>query len=276
MLMSCSELARLCPSPSPTPTPQPTPTPHPSATPLPTPTPSPYATATDGTPLTWDLKMPPGKSKAPWVLSISSGHWVVENGVPPDVVQSLLNAGFASVHVFHHLAPPNKIANQVGNGRYPQQTDDIQMAINAARSNPQCDGRIAVMGGSGGANLSAILQAQGQVFAAILFSPATYLPDLIVSKGAPAQKCLNYAPTNAKQIKASPTTYMKNGVSSPVMSVFYQNDQMPDNQRIDYDNSLNSNGIEHTSIIIPGSGHSWSAHTQVNWLEFLQAHLPPP
>src|SRR5262249_26306512 len=97
-----------------------------------------YGSATDGTPLTWDVKMPPGKSKVPWILSSSSGHWVDENGVPPNAVQKILNAGWASVHVFHRLAPPNTCVGQVGDGRYPEQTDDVTMAVEAARKDPRC------------------------------------------------------------------------------------------------------------------------------------------
>jgi dienelactone hydrolase len=219
--------------------------------------------------------MPPGKTRAPWVLTIESAHWGEDNGVPSEITQAILAKGWAAVHPHHHLAPPNKIAGQVGNGQYPQQTDDVKMAVAAAKRDPRCDGRVGAIGGSGGGNLAAFLQAQGLVFAAVEFSPATYLPDLIVAGGYAAEKAVNYAPTNTAQVAASPLTYLQAGVSTPAMLVAFQTDAMPMNQYTDYDKGLVDAGIEHQSILLPGNGHSWAARSKVDWIGFLAAHLPP-
>jgi len=234
-----------------------------------------YGTAIDGTPLVWDILMPPGKTVAPWILTVESSHWVEDNGIPGDATQALLNAGFAAVHPWHRLAPPNKIAGQIGNGQYPQQTDDITMAIAAAKLNPACDGRVGIAGGSGGANIAMFFQAKGLVYAGVAFSPATYLPDIVALGGKPAQKALNYAPAAQDQIDASPNTYLQTGVSSPLMLVAFVADQMPANQFTDGDNKLNELGIDHQSILLPGQGHSWKARNSVDWVGFLQSHLPP-
>src|SRR5262245_18268651 len=223
-----------------------------------------YGSATDGTPLTWDVKMPNGKTKAPWILSIGSGHWVDENGVPPDAVQKIMNAGWASVHVFHRIAPPNKSVGQVGDGPCPEQADDVTMAAEAARKDARCDGRIAAIGGSGGANLTLVLQAKGKVFCAVGFSPATDLQALVAGGGQPALKALNYATNNQARINASPISYLQSGVSVPGMSVFFTTDQMPDRQRTIWNAKKTAIHVENKTNHLPGTGQSWSPDHTAN------------
>src|SRR5262245_41178249 len=85
------------------------------AGPTPIPSPTVYGKASDGTPLTWEVAMPSGKTKAPWILTIESAHWVIDSGVPAQVTNAITNAGYAAVHPLHRLAPPGKIAGQKGN-----------------------------------------------------------------------------------------------------------------------------------------------------------------
>lgn len=233
----------------------------------------PYGTATDETPLTWDIEMPVGATCVPWIFTIESAHWVIDRGVLPDVTQSILNKGWAPVHPWHRLAPPGLITGQVGDGRFPQQTDDLEMAVAAALLDPRCDGRVGVVGGSGGANEAAFLQAKGLVFAAVLFSPATYLPDL-EGTGPAWGKAVNYAATAEDREAASPLIYLDVAISKPVMLVAYDADQMPANQYTGYDNKLIELGIEHESHLLVGAKHSWPARKKVDWVGYLSNHLP--
>jgi hypothetical protein len=162
----------------------------------------------------------------------------------------------------------------VSDGRYPQQTDDVTMAVEAARKDARCDGRIAAIGGSGGANLSLVLQAKGKVFCAVGLSPATDLQALVAGGGQPAQKALNYATNNQARINASPITYLTRGVSVPGMSVFFTADQMPDTQRTIWNAQTAAIHLENRAILLPGIGHSWAAETLVDWIGFIRAHLP--
>jgi acetyl esterase/lipase len=235
----------------------------------------PYGIASDGTPLIWQPTMPGGVTTAPWVLTIESAHWVEDHGPPIGITQSLVNAGYCAVHPLHRLAPPSKIDGQTSLGQYPDQTDDLDMAIDAALNDPRCDGRVALAGGSGGANIAGYFQAKGgRIFAAVLFSPATYLPDIIALGGQPARKTKNYAPTTDAQTNSSPLTYLQSGVSTPVMLVAFTVDQMPPNQFQDYSEALLEEGIANQSILLPGTGHSWTGSSHVDWIGFLNSYLP--
>lgn len=218
--------------------------------------------------LTCSVKMPAGKTSAPWIITPESAHWAEDKGVPADVTSAIVAAGFTAVYPKHHLAPP------AGNGIYPRQTDDMETLIAWAKKDARCDGRIGAIGGSGGGNLVAMLQAKGLVYAAVALSPATNLVDLVAGGGAPGGKAKNYAPTADAQKAASPTTYLKQGVSTPVMLAFFTTDQMPASQYTDYDTALTANSIDHKSVLLPGAGHSWGARTQVDWLGYLKDHLP--
>lgn len=218
--------------------------------------------------LTCSVKMPAGKTSAPWIITPESAHWAEDKGVPADVTAAIVAAGFTAVYPKHHLAPP------AGNGTYPRQTDDMETLIAWAKKDARCDGRIGAIGGSGGGNLVAMLQAKGLVYAAVALSPATNLVDLVAGGGAPGKKALNYAPTADAQKGASPTTYLKQGVSSAVMLVAFTADQMPANQYTDYDTGLTAASIDHKSVLLSGAGHSWGARTQVDWLGYLKDHLP--
>lgn len=70
------------------------------------------------------------------------------------------------------------------------------------------------------------------------------------------------------------TTYIKQGVSSPMMNVFAKVDEMPDNQRTDLDTALSKNNIVHQSILLDMTGHGWGLYKYVDWLGFLKSHLP--
>lgn len=110
---------------------------------------------------------------------------------------------------------------------------------------------------SGGGYGACWLQAKGLVFAAVAFSPATQLVDLINGGGVPAEKTKNFCAAINYQV-ASPALQVSSR-SAPLYLASFATDQMPASQYTDMVNALDRNGVAHTNVLIPGSGHSWAA-----------------
>ncbi len=68
--------------------------------------------------------------------------------------RDLQYAGFLVFQVNHRLAPPGTLDGQNTSGRAPAQTDDAKRQILAALADPQCNGSIYLVGGSGGGTLA--------------------------------------------------------------------------------------------------------------------------
>ncbi len=79
-----------------------------------------------------------------------------DHGVPSErlATRDLQYAGFLVFQVDHRLAPPGKLIGQTSNGHPPDQTDDAKRQILAALADPQCNGSIYLVGGSGGGTLA--------------------------------------------------------------------------------------------------------------------------
>ena len=157
----------LC-SPTPIPTPMPFvgPTPDPQ---LCTPTPRPYPSPVEeipigfqnpnGAKLAWLPFRTRGPAK-PAVMLIHGGNW--NAGDAFDLVQvgnDISAAGYFVVSVFYELAPPNYIPDQpchlldgtAPGWRMAQQINDIKALVGALRTDPRCNGKVGVVGGSAGA-----------------------------------------------------------------------------------------------------------------------------
>src|SRR5262245_12596822 len=127
-----------------------------------------YATDIDagGTDLRWERFVPTsGGPTWPAVLVID-GSGFKAGTAPTYVAQDMANAGYLGLAAEHRLAPPHTTMTNAGppgdgqqdppsDGRPPQQTDDIQRAIRAARADPQCNGTVVAIAGSAGADLTA-------------------------------------------------------------------------------------------------------------------------
>jgi pimeloyl-ACP methyl ester carboxylesterase len=79
-----------------------------------------------------------------------------DHGVPSErwATYDLQHAGFLVFQVNHRLAPPHQLDGQVTDGHAPDQTDDLKRQILAALADPQCNGKIYLVGGSAGGCLS--------------------------------------------------------------------------------------------------------------------------
>src|SRR2546423_2393055 len=134
-----------------------------------------YATNIDsgGTDLRWKVYLPiSGGPTYPAVILGHGGEFKQGDPGPSNVAQDLANNGFVTFAVEYRLAPPHIEMTNAGppgdgqqdppsDGRPPQQTDDMQRAIRAARSPAsgsvafgKVNGKVVVAAGSSGATLA--------------------------------------------------------------------------------------------------------------------------
>src|SRR5207248_1620750 len=98
-----------------------------------------FAKGADGTPLHWDVYQPQGAGPWPAVLLIHGGGFTRGNENIRELVAAAhaLNAiGYIAFSVEYRLAPPGHIHGQTSQGYYPEQTDDVKLAVLKARTDP--------------------------------------------------------------------------------------------------------------------------------------------
>lgn len=126
-----------------------------------------YATNVDAgspsTDLRWDRYIPgSGGPTWPTVVLIHGGYYNSGNRGPQAMAGDLQNAGFLVFAIEYRLAPPHTEMNDPNppgdgqqdppsDGRPPQQTNDVQAAIRAARADSRCNGKVIAVGCSNGA-----------------------------------------------------------------------------------------------------------------------------
>ena len=113
-----------------------------------------YGTASDGTVLHWIVYQPSTPGPWPTVLVIHGGGF---NAGSPDsssesvtCAQDLAAAGYIAFSIEYRLAPPGALPGQTSDGRFPDQSDDVKLAIRTARPDPRCNGQVGAVGGSAG------------------------------------------------------------------------------------------------------------------------------
>jgi len=232
-----------------------------------------YGTASDGTPLHWQIKEPAGGGVHPVVLSFhGGGFW---SGFPFDTHNSILCAddlvaqGFLVLAPEYELAPTGKLVGQITDGRYPRQTECIELAAAAAIA--RGNGSVQSVGGSTGGCWAAWLAAKG-ICSGVALSPATQLddPESLLTAGFNGN-VTNYAPGDL--LEASPNHYV-NSKSRPVYIASFEKDNMPPRQYTLGVAAWKAAGIEVQSVLIPGRGHAWPAWPIVKTqaIAFLNAH----
>ena len=133
-----------------------------------------YGTTPTGVDLYWTAYVPTDGLRHPAVLVIHPGGFKSGDAGPLNVAEDLGNAGFLGLAVEYRLAPPHDQMDSpthpspgqndvkpVDDGHYPEQTDDIQLAIRTARADPRCDGRVYCVGGSAGGSHALYMAATG-------------------------------------------------------------------------------------------------------------------
>lgn len=247
-----------------------------AARPTPTPpfTTETYATASDGTPLTWDVYTPAGRGPWPAVLVIHGGLYVSGGSFDQGVIgcaKDLARAGYIAFAINYRLAPPGAIPGQTSSGRYPEQYDDVQLAVLAARSDTRANGKVGAVGGSAGATHAVWVSATGERGADRLdatvglsgaYNFADFAPDDTLNLFQRA--VTNYVGVPVTDLvdlfAASPVSQVDRSVA-PLYLADSEGDIMPAVQLLDLVARLTSVGARSfDSITLPGAGHSFE-----NW-----------
>ena len=122
-----------------------------------------FAVADDGTPLTWAAYLASGPGPHPSVLVIHGGGFFSDENGPKqvDCAQDLAEAGMNAFIISYRLAPPGSIPGQRSDGRYPDQTNDVLLAVHAARVDRRGNGKVGAVGGSAGGSHVVYVAAAG-------------------------------------------------------------------------------------------------------------------
>lgn len=233
-----------------------------------------YATAEDGTPLTWDVYQPITSPPYPVALVIHGGSWRTGSSHGIDILacaQDLADAGYLALSIEYRLAPPGKLPGQSSSGRYPDQTHDVTLAIIAARLDARCNGKVVAVGGSSGGTHAVVgctigtpgfdrLDSAVSLSGAYDFSDRTPDPHLEFFVLA----CVNYCGvTGLKKLQDDSPVDIVTSDISPVLMFETRHDFMPVTQLGDMTARLDALGVtNYQSVTLPGSHHSfdyWSA-----------------
>lgn len=255
-----------------------------------------FGTASDGTVLHWDVYTPAGTGPWPAVLVIHGGGFV--EGSPTsaqgaiDCAKDMATAGYIAFAIEYRLAPPGFLPGQVSDGRFPQQSDDVKLAIRTARADPRCNGQVGAVGGSAGGYHTAFAAATGTVgydridvgvclsglYDAADFSPsknlAGYTDNVTNYVGVP--------PTDTATLQAASPAWLADANTAPLLLINSVGDAMPYVQLANMILHLDALGLtNYQALTITGSDHSFSYWSTVKdqALTFITngfAGIPPP
>ena len=250
-----------------------------------------FATASDGTPLHWFVFTPEEPGPWPAVLVIHGGNF--KGGDPissPESVtcaSDLAAAGFIAFSIEYRLAPTGSLDGQVSEGHFPDQTDDVQLAVRAARSDPRCNGQVGAIGGSAGGYHAAFRAVTGtpgddRIDVGVSLSGAYDLSDFSSGNSVFLDTVTNYVNVSSDDtiaLQAASPAYLITAPVAPLFLIDSEYDNMPASQLPDMANALDAAGVSnYQALTLPGIGHSFS-----NWpsvkneaLAFLANGFNPP
>lgn len=228
-----------------------------------------YATASDGTPLHWDVYMPAGHGPWPAVILIHGGEFKL--GGPSTCAEAgtdLARAGYVAFAIEYRLAPPGKLVGQVSEGHYPDQTNDVKLAVIAARHDHRSNGSVAAVGGSAGGSHAVFVATTGrpgfdQVDACVSLSGAYDYPDVDNSWNPAFQDAVtNYVGvpiTDTAALQAASPAFQTGVVAPPpIFMIASALDPMPPRQLPDLLARLAANSVtDYEQLIIPGDLHAF-------------------
>lgn len=255
-----------------------------------------FGTASDGTILHWIAYTPVGTGPWPAVLVIhAGGFW---SGTPDSsaemttCAEDLANAGYVAFAIEYRLAPPGALHGQVSDGRFPDQTDDVKLAVRTARADPRCNGKVGAVGGSAGGSHTVFVAATGtygddRIDVGVSISGAYDLTDFSPNPNLESytQNVINYVgvpTTDTAALRAASPAWVADASIAPLYLINTIEDPMPYSQLPDMFARLDGLGVtNYQATSLPGNFHSFS-----NWpavkdaaLAFLAAGfagLPPP
>ncbi len=228
-----------------------------------------YGTAPDGTELHWVVYTPTTAGPWPAVLVIHGGGFKTggpASGAP--CALDLANAGYLAFSIEYRLAPNGSLDGQTSDGRYPQQTDDVKMAIRAARADPRCNGQVGAVGGSAGGHHTAYCAATGTIGDDRLDVGVSLsgVYDFTDFRADPNINTFIIDVTNYVGVSefdltdlqaASPVNFVDTKIA-PLFLINSAQDTMPFSQLADMTTTLDSLGIyQYQALTLPGSLHAF-------------------
>lgn len=237
-----------------------------------------YATASDGTVLHWVAYTPSTPGPWPTILVIHGGGF--NDGSPDSSSESvncgqdLAAAGYLALSIEYRLAPPGALPGQISDGRFPDQSDDVKLAIRAARADPRCNGQVGGIGGSAGGYQVAFNVATGTPgddrldFGVSLsgaydlsdFSPNPHMPYYT----ATVTNYVNAPSTDTAAMRAASPAWLADSTISPLFMINSLEDSMPYSQLGDMIAHLDALGVtNYQALSLPGGSHSWASWPSV-------------
>jgi acetyl esterase/lipase len=205
-------------------------------------------------------------------------------GDPGDVgvvtcARDLAGAGYVAFAITYRLAPPGSIPGQRSLGRFPDQYDDVHLAVQAARNDSRSNGKVGSVGGSSGGTHTVWVAATGTPGADRIdvgvsmsgaydfsdFSPDQWLNFFIDA----VTNYVGVPPTDTASLRAaSPAWVVNSSVAhssvAPLFLVDSVGDIMPAVQLDDMVAQLNAAGVKNYSAMsLPGSFHSFENWPQI-------------
>jgi acetyl esterase/lipase len=255
-----------------------------------------YAIASDGTLLHWIVFTPPGTGPWPAVLVIHGGEF--KGGTPTSSPESvscgrdLAAAGFIAFSIEYRLAPNGALLGQVSSGQFPDQSDDVKLAVLAARNDARCNGQVGSVGGSAGGYYTAFVAATGtpgqdRIDVGVSLSGAYDLSDFSPDPGIAtfiddATNYVNVPTTDTAALRAASPAYLADSITAPLFLMHTEQDPMPFSQLGDMTTHLDALGVtNYQSLTLPGGAHSfanWPAvkDYSITFLTSWFAGAPPP
>ncbi len=248
-----------------------------------------YAIASDGTQLTWSVYTPARKGPWPAVRVIHGGLFHGGDASESGAVtcsQDLAAAGYVAYSINYRLAPPGSLPGQRSLGRFPDQYNDVRLAVQAARNDSRSNGKVGAVGGSAGATHAVWVAATGtagqdRLDAAVGMSGAYDFSDFSADSdiGLFIDIVTNYVgvpSTDTVSLRAASPAWIVTKTVAPLYLVDSEGDLMPAAQLDDMVTHLVSSGVrDYTAETIPGKLHSFANWSQIkaNVLAFLAARL---
>lgn len=230
-----------------------------------------YGKADDGTPLRWTIYPGAGPGPHPAVLVIHGGGFRREPNSQKTVLaaEDAAAAGFNAFLVEYRLASQHGLPGQTSSGCYPEQTNDLKIAVRAAREYSGGNGKVGAIGGSAGASHAVYLAATGtpgddRLDAAVALSGAYDFDDPGAEERRGFERfVVGYVGSSnpAALQKASPITYVDKQ-TAPLYVIASDHESMPPQQFADLIKKLNKVGDTDFQKLLRTNSH---AHAFANW-----------
>ena len=125
------------------------------------------------------VKVPEGAGPFPAVVLVHGGGWVVgEPSSTQPLANMLTDAGYLTVNTSYQLS-------SFETAGYPAAVDDVACAVRFARSHPDSDGTVAIIGHSAGAHLGALVSLTGDDYGDGCATGVSAVPERLIGLAGP-------------------------------------------------------------------------------------------